>query len=108
MTTNAIKSIFSNKQLAKFLPQIAFFDLNKRGLDKLFTKKRIQLLCAIENKNPKSINKLASVVKRDTANVYRDLTILKKSGIVGFEMRGRAARPKILKPLIVVVLKSKF
>lgn len=48
----------------------------------LLTEKRMALLRAIRENRPKSINALAKAVNRDFKNVYADVMLLKRCGLV--------------------------
>ncbi len=55
----------------------------------LLTPKRLDLLYALANERPESINDLAQKTKRDVKNVYGDLKALKALGFVTFKRRGK-------------------
>ncbi len=55
----------------------------------LLTPKRIELLYALANERPESINDLAQKTRRDVKNVYGDLKALKTLGFVSFKKRGK-------------------
>jgi len=55
----------------------------------LLTPKRLELLYALANERPESINDLAQKTRRDVKNVYEDLKALKTLGFVSFKKRGK-------------------
>ncbi len=55
----------------------------------LLTPKRVELLDYLASIRVESINELAHKVKRDVKNVYEDLRILRKLGLVVLRRRGK-------------------
>ncbi|RLG85821.1 MAG: hypothetical protein DRO15_07010 [Thermoprotei archaeon] len=56
---------------------------------RLFSKAIVNILRVISNEQVNSISELARILKRDTANVYRDLKWLEDLGIVTLKRSGR-------------------
>jgi len=65
------------------------------ALGKVITGARLQLLFAIHNNRPKSIQELARVVDRDFKNVYNDVKLLAEYGLIILKENGarKAALP---------------
>jgi predicted transcriptional regulator len=64
-------------------------------LGKVLTGGRLQILSAIKNCEPKSIQELSRIVKRDFKNVYTDVKLLVQYGMIELKESGpkRAALP---------------
>lgn len=58
-----------------------------------FTDKRIALLRLIKKHSPRSINQLAKIAGRDFKNVYTDIMLFKRLGIVRAPSRRRPVEP---------------
>ncbi len=71
------------------------------------TKKRIELIKTVMEKEPSSIRELATIVERDVKNVFNDLKILKRMRIVKFIKKGRCSKPRIRKKIIVFSFKKR-
>lgn len=56
---------------------------------RLFSKAIVNILRVISNEQVNSVSELARILKRDTANVYRDLKWLEDLGIVTLKRSGR-------------------
>jgi hypothetical protein len=54
-----------------------------------FTPKRLELLYTLTHFHVESISSLARKVHRDVKNIYQDLQILKKLGLVALNRRGK-------------------
>ncbi|MFB6100166.1 MAG: transcriptional regulator [Candidatus Nanohalobium sp.] len=64
-------------------------------LAKLFTEKRKELVKEVKENQPGSISQLAENLERGKSEVYSDLKLLEKHGIVFFEEDGQAKKPRI-------------
>lgn len=93
------------KEMSKRMDELAnamFIDpFNYDFLD-VFTRKRIELIKAIMNKEPNSIRDLAKQVSRNVKNVFDDLQILNESKIIRFEVDGRRKKPIVSKKTIIL------
>jgi len=69
------------------------------------TPKRLELLCALSDSKSESINDLARKVHRNVKNVYNDLQILKKLGLVNLvKKRDRKVVPEAIAEEITFVI----
>ncbi len=80
--------------------------LEDKGLLSLMTPKRMELLDYLKTRHPKSILGLAKGLKRDYKNVYEDLRILGKYGVVEKKVDGRNNIPECRIKEIVVKLEA--
>jgi len=71
------------------------YDLSFNELRAL-TSKRLELLHALSGLSVESINELARKVHRDVKNVYQDLRVLNKLGLVNLKKRKRNVIPEAL------------
>jgi hypothetical protein len=55
----------------------------------LLTPKRLELLDSLASLRIESINDFAQKIRRNVKNVYQDLQVLRKLGLVTFKKRGR-------------------
>jgi predicted transcriptional regulator len=78
-------------------------DLKPEEYSKITTK-RLELLNTIVEMPTNSINELAQYSERDVKNVYNDLQILKKLGLVRLIKEGRNMRPESLVQEIMILL----
>ena len=72
-------------------PVLSFTDHDQ--LLQTFTPRTLDLLTAIRQEQPSSINETARVVNRDVKNVHDELARLEKLGVIHFEQDGQAKRP---------------
>ena len=66
-----------------------------RELAKIFTEKRQEIIREVKENTPASISQLAENLGRGKSEVYSDLKLLEKHGIVFFEDDGNAKKPRI-------------
>jgi predicted transcriptional regulator len=59
------------------------------------TPRILELIEAIRQEDPSSINETARVVDRDVKNVYEELSRLAQLGIIFFEEDGQSKRPVV-------------
>lgn len=59
-----------------------------KSLGKVITGARVELLNVIRRQEPKSIQELARLVKRDFKNVYQDVHLLKEFGLIDLKEYG--------------------
>ncbi|MBD3312125.1 hypothetical protein GF352_01565 [archaeon] len=67
----------------------------------VFTRKRIELVKAIMDNEPRSIRALAQRVERDIKNVFNDLKLLHNFRIIEFKKIGRCKKPIVKKKTII-------
>jgi DNA-binding transcriptional ArsR family regulator len=65
-------------------------------IERVFTKKRLELIAAMGHTEFTSISQLASYLGRDIKNVYEDLRVLKRAGIMRLTRTRRNVQPKLL------------
>ncbi|RLE51480.1 MAG: hypothetical protein DRJ21_00090 [Candidatus Methanomethylicota archaeon] len=83
------------------LIQKRVLNISINELLKIITMKKIEILNEIA-KGVDSISDLARKVNRDITNVYRDLKILEKYGIIRLERDGKKLKPRILVKQIIL------
>lgn len=76
--------------------------IDVKVMEKIVTPARVQLIEAIRNHKPKSVNDLAKIVNRPQESVSRDLTILNNYGVLEFVQVGKVRRPIIDKEIFAV------
>ncbi len=106
---DAIMRFFSGlwsepEELDKLPEKSIVISLSEGEITKIFTKKRIELVRVIKERNPASMGELAELVMRDLTAVVRDLKILKEFGIVELEKKGRIVKPRVEKELLILPL----
>lgn len=70
----------------------------------MFTKQRLALLETLADKRFESVRKLAEHLGRDVHNVYEDLKLLQKLGIIEFERGPRNSRiPRLVADSISII-----
>lgn len=87
--------------------KVIVFALTDQELSKIFTKKRIELIRTIKQKNPKTIKELAKIVKRLLPAVDRDIKMLEGYGIVSLRRNKKGVQPIVKKEAIVLPLSIK-
>jgi len=78
---------------AESSPTIAFESYDE--LLATFTPQTLELIDAIRNEDPRSINETARVVDRDVKNVHEELGRLARLGVIYFEEDGQSKRPVV-------------
>lgn len=68
-------------------------NLTDEQLQRLASTKNIELIRAITEHEPSSINELADAVNRDYKEVHRNVKELEEIGVIEFEQEGRSKRP---------------
>jgi len=75
-----------------------------RLLALLFSRKRVELIEALERERVSSISELAHRVGRSVEAVSRDLKILHQWGLIRYEQHGKCKEPVLAARSIVVLL----
>ena len=70
--------------------------------DKIFTKKRMEIVRELKKKNPKSETQLANALKRKRENVIYDLKILEHFNIIKRKKEGRRTVIQLNRSLAVI------
>jgi predicted transcriptional regulator len=70
----------------------------------VFSERRIELIKAIIQKRPKSVNDLVKSLKRHQEAISRDLKCLENIGVIKVEARGKTRVPTVNKKLILMPL----
>lgn len=78
-------------------------ELEVSGTDMKLTVKRIELIDFISKTRINSINNLASKIGRDVKNVYKDLKILERMGLVRLVKQGKRIIPESLVKEITIL-----
>jgi hypothetical protein len=68
-----------------------------------FTPRRIELLDTLSKQRFNSINNLASKIGRNVKNVYNDLKLLEKTGLIRLNKEGGRTSPEILVKEITIL-----
>jgi predicted transcriptional regulator len=68
-------------------------NLTDEQLQRLASTKNIELIRAITEHEPSSINELADALNRDYKQVHRNVKELEEMGVIDFEQEGRSKRP---------------
>ncbi|GGL36281.1 hypothetical protein GCM10009037_19830 [Halarchaeum grantii] len=82
--------------MARALAEGGFSGVHVLSIDSaetVLTDPRMSLIDYLRAHDVESIRELARELDRDKGNVSRDLKLLAKYGIVGFDTSGRAKRP---------------
>jgi len=99
MMINEIKKIMENKN-----DDILFMEKQMHTFEAL-TEKRIQIVRSIMHQQPNSIRDLAEHLHRDIKNVFDDLQVLGRMGVVKFKIVGRCKQPIVKRRFILISLK---
>ncbi len=86
---------------------VIVFALTDFELSKIFTRKRIELIRTIKQRNPKTIKQLADMVKRHLSAVDRDIKMLEDYGIVSLVRNKEGVQPVVKKDAIILPLSIK-
>jgi predicted transcriptional regulator len=70
--------------------------MGSQAVEKVFTEKRLELAMVMGQREFASISELASHLGRDIKNIYEDLHVLKKVGIVRLVKTHKNVQPKLL------------
>ena len=89
---DAMKKIERGEKVKK---EVGVYFTSFETFRKALTPKRLELLHTVKIDNPKSINELARLLKRDIKNVADDLKYLTQIGLVEKETQAREIRPSI-------------
>ena len=71
----------------------------------LFSERRLELLREIMRREFESIRKLAEELNRDVKNVWQDLSLFEKHGLIEFECHGRRKVPRLKSKKIVILFR---
>ena len=77
-------------------------DFNDQDFFRIFTEKRMEMIQEIINEEFNSIRSLAESLDRDIKNVWDDLFLLNKCGIIEFRIVGRRKIPTVKKRKIII------
>jgi len=81
------------------------FDFDDLEAFRIFTEKRMQLLREIMRREVESIRQLAEELDRDVKNVWEDLCLLRRCGLIDFKEMGRRKVPILKKHRIVIIFR---
>ena len=70
--------------------------MDPQTIEKVFTRKRLELIAVMGHAEFTSISHLANHLGRDIKNIYEDLRILKRAGILRLTKTRRNVQPKLL------------
>jgi len=70
----------------------------------IFTRRRLELIEIIKQKQPQSVQELARITKRAKQAVTRDLKILERFEIVKLKKRGRISLPLVEREIVVLAI----
>jgi len=70
--------------------------MDSQMIERVFTRKRLELVAAIGHTEFTSISHLAIHLGRNIKNVYEDLLVLKRAGILRLARTRRNVQPKLL------------
>jgi len=87
-----------------FPDEVIFLPLTDDEWKAVFTERRIELIKAISERKPKSVNDLVKSLKRHQEAVSRDLKYLENIGVIRLERNGKNRVPQLNKKLIVTPL----
>ncbi len=71
-------------------------NMDPQTIERVFTRKRLDLIAAMGHTEFTSISHLANYLGRDIKNIYEDLRILKRAGILRLTRTRRSVQPKLL------------
>lgn len=71
-------------------------NMDPQTIERVFTRKRLELIAAMGHTEFTSISHLANHLGRDIKNIYEDLRILKRVGILRLTRTRRNVQPKLL------------
>ena len=97
------------REMSRRMDELAnamFIDPFNNDFFEAFTRKRIELIKAIMDKEPDSIRGLAKQVHRNIKNVFDDLQVLNEFKIITFEEQGRCKKPIVSKKTIIFRFKT--
>lgn len=83
-----ISKVLKNPLKSKYKDCIILSFPSYETLGKVITGARLELLSAIRASEPKSIQELARLVKRDFKNVYQDVKLLAQYGLIELKENG--------------------
>jgi predicted transcriptional regulator len=89
---NVLKNLENNEKLKK---EVGVYFSSFEAFRKALTPKRLELLHTIKTANPKSINELARITKRDIKNVADDIKYLEQIGFIEKHVGDKEIRPSI-------------
>jgi predicted transcriptional regulator len=92
----ALRTAFEKVRRGDFTPQEPglYFE-TMEDLRRILTDKRLDLLLAITQHQPRSVRELASRIERDYKNVSTDVELLRQLGLVELEEREGRGGPKV-------------
>jgi predicted transcriptional regulator len=91
------KEVFNRLQSGEKVEKEEYIAVSSiEELNKLLSPKKIQILNFLKENKVSSINELARKLGRDYKNVYTDLKLFEKLGIIRFEKENGKLIPKVL------------
>lgn len=87
-----------------FPDEVIFLPLTNNEWKAVFTERRIELIKTLTEKEPKSVNELAKLLKRHQEAISRDLKYLEGMGVIKTDKKGKNRIPLINKKLIITPL----
>ncbi|MCX6775952.1 MAG: HTH domain-containing protein [Candidatus Micrarchaeota archaeon] len=88
----------------RFIP----IPLKDNEITEIFTKRRIQLIKLIKEKQPVTVTELAELTGRNVSGVIRDISMLKEFHIVGAERKGKEINLSIKQDFLIIPIVSTF
>jgi predicted transcriptional regulator len=82
------KEVLKNSPKSKYKGYMILSFPSYEALGRVITGARLELLSAIRNHKPSSIQKLAKTVHRDFKNVYKDVMVLSEYGLIELKEKG--------------------
>jgi predicted transcriptional regulator len=89
---DALKKVAKNEKVKK---EVGVYFSSFEAFRKALTPKRLELLHTIKTDNPKSINELARLAKRDIKNVADDVKYLEQIGLIEKRAGEKEIQPSI-------------
>lgn len=74
-------------------PEVRLYFLDVATLQRVLSERRVALLKVLRRIGPSSIRSLAAATERDYRNVYDDIQLLLKAGLVEKDARNRVTVP---------------
>jgi predicted transcriptional regulator len=77
-------------------------------ISRILSKTRLEIFSVIREKQPNSVHKLAQLLHRDYANVWRDCQVLASCQIIKLKKEGKEIKPVVLYDQIVISYPEKL
>jgi len=88
----------------KYPDKALLLSLNEKEMSQIFTKKRLELIRAVQARKPKNATELSKKLNRKLSAVLRDLELLEKFRIVELEKKGKNIIPRVQKNVLIIPL----